>query len=338
MKLIVSILALLAIFAAGAFACAMIWYSDAVHRDGPALTDTVFQVEAGESLARIAGRLEAQGLVSNARLMRLKARLDGTQTAVKAGEFVLPARASLSQVLATLVEGRTLEYRVTVPEGRTTAQALRIIAADPVLTGPMPETAPPEGSLLPDTYLFTRGTSKIAMIERMQAAQNDLVAQLWPARASGIPVATPREALILASVVEKEAGTRDEIDLIAGVFTNRLKRGIPLQSDPTVIYGVSRGEPLYNARGERRTLYRSELDRETAWNTYLIPGLPQTAICNPGRAAIAAVLDPPETEYLFFVADGSGGHAFAATLAEHNRNVAAYRRFEAEEIARERNN
>lgn len=338
MKAFISFLFLLVLLAMGAAAAGWVWFDNAVSRDGPALEETVFEVRSGESLVSVASRLETMGVITDARLMRVKARLEDVETSIKAGEFRLPARASVTRVLETLVEGEAIEYRITIPEGRTTAQALRIVEADPVLTGPLSGPRPEEGALLPDTYLFNRGTSREDMIDRMEAAQVKLLDELWPQRASDIPVSSRQEAVILASVVEKEAGSRDEIDLIAGVFTNRLRRGIPLQSDPTVIYGVSKGEPLYNSRGERRTLYRSELDRETPWNTYRIPGLPATPICNPGRAAIAAVLNPPETDYLFFVADGTGGHAFAETLAEHNRNVAAYRRYEAGEIARERSN
>ena len=338
MKAFFSFLFLLAILAMGAAAAGWVWFDKAVSAQGPAASESVFLVRSGESLVSVAGRLEAAGLIRDARLMRLKARLDGVETDVKAGEFELPAGASIAQILMVLVNGETLQYRITIPEGLTTAQALRIIEADATLEGALPQPAPGEGALLPDTYLFTRGTKRSELVARMKNAREKLLDRLWESRAGDIPVTTRREALILASIVEKEAGNQEEIDLIAGVFTNRLRRGIPLQSDPTVIYGVSKGEPLYNSRGERRTLYRSELDRETPWNTYKIPGLPETAICNPGRAAIAAVLDPPQTEYLFFVADGTGGHAFAKTLAEHNRNVAAYRRFEAREIARERNN
>ena len=163
-----------------------------------------------------------------------------------------------------------------------------------------------------------------------------MLADLWPRRVEGLPISTPEEAVILASVVEKETGIAGERPQIAGLFVTRLKRGMRLESDPTIIYGISRGEPLYNRRGERRTLYRSEIDRKTDWNTYQIDGLPKTPICNPGREAIAAVLNPDETGHIFFVADGKGGHLFAKTLAEHNRNVAAYRKYEREEIQRER--
>jgi len=172
----------------------------------------------------------------------------------------------------------------------------------------------------------------------METAQDDLLERLWAERQSDLPVSTPYEAVILASVVEKETANADERPLIAGLFTGRLKRGMRLESDPTIIYGVSGGEPLYNRQGQRRTLYRSEIDRKTDWNTYQIDGLPKTPICNPGRDAIAAVLNPPTTDYVFFVADGKGGHLFAKTYAEHQRNVAAYRRYEREEIAREREN
>ena len=174
------------------------------------------------------------------------------------------------------------------------------------------------------------------LVERMQKAQSAVLEELWAGRAEDLPIASPEDAVILASIVEKETGVSGERAKIAGLFVTRLKRGMRLESDPTIIYGISKGEPLYNKRGQRRTLYRSEIDRKTDWNTYQIDGLPKTPICNPGREAIAAVLNPDETGHIFFVADGKGGHLFAKTLAEHNRNVAAYRKYEREEIQRER--
>jgi len=200
----------------------------------------------------------------------------------------------------------------------------------------MPTEDIPEGSLLPDTYLFNRGMTRAALVSKMQDAQKKLLDDLWPKRKADIPVATPYEAIILASIVEKETGKVDEQPEIAALFTTRLRKGMRLESDPTIIYGISKGEPLYNAKGQRRTLRRSEIDGKTDWNTYQIDGLPKTPICNPGRGAIEAVLNPPDTEYLFFVADGKGGHLFAKTLKEHNRNVAAYRAYESKEIAKER--
>ena len=193
-----------------------------------------------------------------------------------------------------------------------------------MLTGTVP-IVPAEGTLLPETYLVTRGTSRQEVIDRMQRAQAKLIDDLWDGRAEGLPFTTIAEALVLASIVEKETGKGDERDKAASVFINRLERGMRLQSDPTIIYGITKGQgPL------GRRIRRSEIDRATPWNTYQVDGLPPTPICNPGAAAIAAVLNPAETEYLFFVADGTGGHAFARTNREHERNVRKWRRIQRE--------
>lgn len=332
-----NLIILLAIIGVALLGAAWVWLNKEVAKPGPATHEVIFNIAPGEGLAGIASDLEEQGLIRSAMPLRLQAKLDGTEIAIKAGEYAIPAHASIRDILDQLVEGKVLSYKITLPEGRTTAQLLKVIAADETLTGEMPQTDPPEGSLLPDTYLYARGTTRKDLIERMQRAQEELLARLWPARQKDLPIKTPQEAIILASIVEKETARADERPQIAALFTTRLKKGMRLQSDPTIIYGISKGEPLRNKRGQRRTLYRSEIDRKTDWNTYQIDGLPKTPICNPGRDAIAAVLDPPETEYLFFVADGKGGHLFARTNAEHEANVRAYRRYEREEIARERN-
>lgn len=337
-RALLSLLIVLAIFAAAGAAAGWVWFENEIGRDGPAETETVFTVSPGESLVSVASRLEDEGLVRDARLLRLKARLDGVESDVKAGEFALPPALSAGEILARLVEGRSVQYALTIPEGLTVAQALRVVEANEVLTGPLPDPAPPEGSLLADTYHFTRGETRAAIIKRMQDEQDALMEDLWPGRASDLPVETRRDAIILASVVQREASGKGEYGKVASVFINRLNRPMRLQSDPTVIYGVSQGEPLYNRAGQRRPLLRSELDRDTPWNTYTRDGLPETPIANPGRGAIQAVLNPPETDFLYFVADGTGGHVFARTLAEHNRNVAAYREYERREIARERSN
>lgn len=335
-KGLLSLIIAILILAGALIGAGWIWLGNEVARDGPLPAETIFIVEPGEGLSAIATRLESESLIHSAWVMRLKARLDGTEAALKSGEFILEPRASVGEVLDILVEGKAVMHKITLPEGRTTAQLLHLIENNPVLVGPMPELPVAEGSLLPDTYLFHRGMTRARLIARTAKAQDDLLKELWPKRQEGLPLASPYEAVILASVVEKETGIAQERPEIAGLFTKRMKRGMRLQSDPTTIYGVSQGEPLYNKAGERRTLYRSEIDRKTDWNTYQIDGLPRTPICNPGRDAIAAVLDPPETDYIFFVADGKGGHLFARTLAEHNRNVAAYRKYERGEIARER--
>ncbi|MEM5517250.1 endolytic transglycosylase MltG [Henriciella sp. AS95] len=341
LKAIFVLLIIGVIIGGAALAGGWMWLQNEVAKPGPIIEETNFRVESGDHVGAVAQRLKDQGIISDARAMKLHARISGQEAALKVGEYAIPARASMGAVLDQLVEGDVIQYRITVPEGRTTAQILRLVDAHPDLVGDLPDRDIAEGTLLPDTYIFASDTSKTAIIERMEKAQDDLLAELWPERQDDIPVATPEEAVILASVVEKETAIAEERSLVAGLFTTRLKRGMRLESDPTVIYGVSGGEPLYrtlNGEKVRRTLYRSELNRQTDWNTYQMDGLPKTPICNPGRDAIAAVLNPPQTEYVFFVADGKGGHLFAETLAEHNKNVAAYRAYEREEIARERSN
>lgn len=338
LKGLIAFVFVLAVIAAAAGVGGWIWFNDQIARPGPLQAATEFTIERGEGLASVASRLEADGIVQDRRLLQLKARIDGSETAIKAGSYSIPARVSTVGVLEQLVAGDVIQMRLTVPEGLTTAQILRRIEAADVLTGPMPEREIGEGELLPDTYVFGTGTTRIQFIERMEQAQDELLEELWADRQDGLPISSPYEAVTLASVVEKETGVDGERGKIAGLFVGRLKKGMRLESDPTIIYGVSRGEPLYNRQGQRRTLYRSEIDRKTDWNTYQIDGLPKTPICNPGRDAIAAVLNPPETDYVFFVADGKGGHLFAKTYQEHLRNVAAYREYERREIARERGN
>ena len=336
LKGLLSIIVLILVIGGAAAGAGWVWFQNELNRDGPLSEDATFAVEPGEGLASVAIRLRKDGIVRDAKLIRLKARMDGSETSIKTGEYLIERGASVADVLKTLVDGKGVLHKITLPEGRTTAQLLKIIEADPVLTGDIPAEDIPEGSLLPDTYLFNRGMTRAQLVQKMQDEQKALLDELWPKRDPDIPVQTPYEAVILASIVEKETGLVDEQPEIAALFTTRLKRGMRLESDPTIIYGISKGEPLYNAKGQRRTLRRSEIDRQTDWNTYQIDGLPKTPICNPGRRAIAAVLNPPDTEYIFFVADGKGGHLFAKTLQEHNRNVAAYRAYERKEIARER--
>lgn len=338
LKAVFALILVVAILAGVALGYGWFWLSGEVAKPGPLGQETEFTIERGEGLASVANRLESLGLVSDKRVLRIQARLDDIESDIKAGSYVVPGRASVADILSQFVEGKVIEYRLTIPEGFTTAQVLRRVEAATDLTGDMPERTFDEGVLLPDTYAFGAGTTRTQFLERMETAQDDLLAAIWDTRQADLPISTPQEAVILASVVEKETASADERPLVAGLFVGRLKKGMRLESDPTIIYGVSQGEPLYNRQGQRRTLYRSEIDRKTDWNTYQIDGLPKTPICNPGRDAIAAVLDPPRTDYVFFVADGKGGHLFAETYAEHQKNVAAYRRYERGEITREREN
>lgn len=304
------------------------WLGYQFTAEGPAQEDSIVQLQRGASERAIAAQLEADGLITNADLFLLKRRIDtrleGPQPPLRAGEFAIPARASMAEIVNVLAFGEVIQHPVRVAEGLTSAMVVRIVEASDVLTGEV-ERIPAEGTLLPDTYLVDRGTSRQAVLDRMAAAQTRLLDELWENRQPGLPFSTREEAVNLASIVEKETGIAHERPMVAAVFVNRLRRGMRLQSDPTIIYGITGGEPL--GRGIRR----SELDDTTnPYHTYHIDGLPPTPIANPGRESIAAVLNPPQSDYLFFVADGTGGHAFARTLAEHNRNVARWRQIERE--------
>ena len=223
-----------------------------------------------------------------------------------------------------LVSGKAILHGFTVPEGLTSEQIVARLADDPVLTGEL-GSIPAEGTLLPETYKFSRGTTREQIIDQMRRAQERLIAEIWARRSSDLPIATPAEFVTLASIVEKETGKADERPLVAAVFINRLRQNIRLQSDPTIIYGLFGGK----GKPPERPIFRSDIDKKTPYNTYLIDGLPPGPIANPGRAALEAVANPSRTDDLFFVADGTGGHVFAPTLEEHNRNVEHWRRIEA---------
>ncbi len=274
-------------------------------------------VEEGSTLATVASQLEQQGVIpGSARSYRAMARLFASRDPVQAGEFEIPAGTSGAGVLDILQHGRPVVRLVTIPEGMPSILVQEKLAAIPELTGPAP--LPPEGSVLPDSYDWQKGESRAAVLQRMTAAMEREVDKLWASRKPTCPVATPREAVTLASIVEKETGKPSERRMVAGVYCNRLRVGMKLDADPTVIYPITKGKPL------GRRIRRSELNAITGYNTYREPGLPEGPIANPGRESIAAVLDPAETEALYFVADGTGGHVFARTLAEHQANVAKW--------------
>lgn len=324
LRSIVMFMALLAVLAAASIGVGGYFAYREAAAPGPLAEDTVILLKPGSSVSTIADRLEEAGAVRYPALFVAAVRVRGAQRALKAGEYKIPAGASVLDIIDLLVEGKSILHYVTAVEGQTTAQILRLIAANEALAGDI-ALMPGEGVLLPETYAFTRGETRDGMIRIMMKAQEAVLDELWDGRALDLPFDTRKDAVILASIVEKETGKPDERARIAAVYVNRLKKGMRLESDPTVIYGITAGEPL------GRGLRVSELRKETPYNTYIVPGLPPTPIANPGRAAIEAVLNPAETKDLFFVADGSGGHAFAATLADHNRNVARWRRVEREQ-------
>ena len=284
--------------------------------DGPLDHSVAFIVPEGANLTTVSDKLRDIGAITSPKQFRLRARILGGNTAIKAGEYELPARASESAILSLLTGNDTLNRFVMVPEGMPSIMVYDRLEAQPLLSGPV--SIPAEGSILPNSYAFERGEPRQAVVKRMQAAMQQTLAALWAGRKGDCPVTTPQQALTLASIVEKETGKAAERRLVAGVYCNRLKIGMKLDADPTVIYPITKGKPL------GRRIKRSELDAITGYNTYREPGLPAGPIANPGKLSIAAVLDPAPTKALYFVADGTGGHVFADTLAKHNANVAKW--------------
>ena len=280
---------------------------------GPAAKAQSFVVEEGSSVSGVAGELEKAGLIASAVRFKAGARLLGGNDPVQAGEFEIPARASPASILDLLQHGRPVQRLITVTEGMPSIIVTEKLAGISYLTGPVPQIA--EGSVLPDSYGYKRGETRAAVVRRMQAAMTKTLDALWPKRSYACPIVTREQAVILASIVEKETGKASERPMIAGVYCNRLKINMKLDADPTVIYPVTKGKPL------GRRIRRSELMTDNGYNTYRRPGLPDGPIANPGKESLAAVLNPAATEAIYFVADGTGGHVFAKTFAEHQANV-----------------
>lgn len=304
--------------AGGVFA----WGYRTFHAPAENLEPVTVVIEPGSSLRTIARQLAAEGLVRDERVFAIGTRLDPRHTRLTAGEFRFPAQVSALEIIEKLANHDVVQHTVTVPEGLTSQEIVDLLRGVDDLEGAVTEI-PAEGALLPETYQFTHGATRQMILDRMIKGLADLETTLWPARDPDLPIATWEDALILASIVEKETGVASERGKVAGVFINRLRRGMRLQSDPTVSYGITMGKAAFG-----RSLTKGDLRTPTPYNTYVIPALPPGPICNPGRDAISAVLKPTATKALYFVADGTGGHAFANTLAEHNRNVAKWRRLQ----------
>jgi UPF0755 protein len=311
-------LVMLVILAGG---LALYFGRQAFNEPGPSANGDTFMVKQNSGVQDIADQLERRGLISDARVFRLGVRAYGNDSALKAGEYAIKPQASMRDIMDLLKSGKSVMYSLTIPEGLTVEQALERIAEQDALSGDMPKTAPVEGSLATDTLRFTRGATRQQMVDKLLADQKKLVEDVWQRRAPDLPLASIDDFVTLASIVEKETGRGDERSRVAAVFLNRLAKGMRLQSDPTIIYGlfVGKGKPA------DRPIYQSDIQKPTPYNTYLINGLPPTPIANPGRAALEAVANPSKTDDLYFVADGTGGHVFASTLEEHNQNVARYR-------------
>jgi UPF0755 protein len=292
---------------------------------GPLPQDRVVNIPRGSGMRDIADVLSREGVIDEPWLfiggvLVLKARED-----LKAGEYEFKAHSSLRDVVATIVEGKVVAHQVSLPEGLTSEQVVSRLLQDPVLTGDIKEI-PPEGSLLPDTYNFARGVTREQLIQRMQQAQQRMVREIWDHRSPDLPLKTPEQLVTLASLVEKETGKPDERTRVAAVFVNRLKQKMRLQSDPTIIYGLVGGKGTLG-----RPIMKSEIEQPTPYNTYVIDGLPPGPIANPGRASLEAAANPARTRELYFVADGTGGHVFAETYEQHQKNVARLRSIESDQ-------
>jgi UPF0755 protein len=289
---------------------------------GPARRDQSVLIDKGASLRQAATQLEKAGIIKSAKHFILLARLFGRNASIKAGEYQMPREASAARILSLLQSGDVLLHQVMIATGMSSLQVYERLMADVRLTGDI--SVPVEGSIYPDTYTFTRGEARSDVVKRMQRSMTNIVTALWEKRQPNLPFRTPQEAITLAAIVEKETAKKSELPMVAGVYINRLLKGMKLQADPTVIYPVTKGKPL------GRRILKSELQTHNEYNTYVITGLPVGPITNPGKRAIEAVLHPTKTDHLFFVADGSGGHVFAQTNDEHARNVAKWRRLRAE--------
>lgn len=277
-------------------------------------------IDRGTDLAGIAELLQKAGAISSKWLFIAGVWLSGEQGNLKAGEYLIPARASMRDIMDSMVAGRGILYSITIPEGLTSQQVVDLLSEDDILVGDITEL-PPEGALLPETYKFSRGDTRQNLINRMRRDRDRLVTEIWSRRAKDLPISNADEMVVLASVVEKETSLADERSRVAAVFINRLRLNMRLQSDPTVIYALFGGK----GRPSGFTLSRADLDTPSPFNTYASDGLPPSPIANPGRASLEAVANPSRTRDLFFVADGTGGHAFAESYEEHLRNVARWR-------------
>jgi UPF0755 protein len=325
---VLTALAMLAAFAGVVTIAGWTQLSTYLNQPGPAGEEVTVVLPRGAGVAHIARELADARVIRQPLMFRLAVRVLRRDRELRAGEYAFPAQVTPRGVIGMLSRGETVARRLTVAEGLTVAEIYALLREAEGLTGPLPEP-PAEGSLLPETYFYAFGDSRSSMVRRMQRAMAETLDELWPGRAGHLPLASVEDAVTLASIVDKETALERERELVAAVFINRLKRRMRLQSDPTVIYGLTNGEGRL-----ARELTRRDWQHASAHNTYQIEGLPPTPIANPGRAAIEAVLNPAAVDYLYFVADGSGGHAFARTLREHNVNVAQWRRIRAGEVPR----
>ena len=301
---------------------AMAWLMKEARNPGPLAEDKVVMIAREDDGGSIADQLERAGAIDSAFWFNILTVLDGNRGALKRGEYALKAGMSMNDIENELIAHRVVRYKITIPEGLTSQQIVDRLHEDTVLTGEVTEQ-PREGSLMPDTYYFERGDTRQSILSRMAKIQTKTIDEIWKTRSPDLPIKSPWEMLTLASIVEKETGKTEERPRVAGVFINRLEKHMRLGSDPTIVYGLVLGKGTLG-----RSITRADLNQPTPYNTYIIDGLPPGPICNPGKAALEAVAKPARSKDLYFVADGTGGHAFAETLDQHNKNVAHWRQIE----------
>ena len=305
----------LALTLGGAWLYAGHWYA----APGPLTAEKTVLIAPGLGFRGIAHVLAQQGVIGQPLLYMLRVLMAQQHTALRAGEYAFRPGIAPQEVTKKLMQGAVVMHSMTIPAGLVSDDIRAILAQEPRLTGALPDDIA-EGTVLPETYFFQRGDGRTTVLARMQAHMQATLDKAWQARQPDLPLRTPQEALTLASIVEKETGLPQERGRVAAVFLNRLRRGMKLQADPTTVYGI------FRASGERKAgLAKRDLASASPYNTYVMPGLPPGPITHPSQAAIEAVLHPPESAELYFVATGTGGHVFATTLDEHQRNVAAYR-------------
>jgi UPF0755 protein len=299
---------------------------------GPLTESKILLIKRGTGTAAIASQLQSEGVIESDLIFKINAAFEKSKGSLKAGEYEFTPHISIKEIITMVREGRVYDRKITFREGLTSYQIVGLLNAATDFTGESVINIPAEGSLLPETYHYTGADTRQKILDQMSSAMKKTIEELWPNRSGDLPIKTIEEAIVLASIVEKETGVADERKKVAGVFINRLRRGMPLQSDPTVIYGMTNGALQDEGQGPiGRRLLTKDLQEHTAYNTYMNAGLPPGPIANPGRASIEAVLHPEIHDFIYFVADGTGGHAFGRTLTEHNANVAKWRKIRREQ-------
>ena len=303
-------------------ASAVYWAKNQYQNEGPLKSDISFEVKKGDRFRNVSADLAKQGIISNSVIFNVWARYAKQDENLKFGNYLISSKSSMSEVLALITSGKAINEQITFPEGFTSYQIVERLKSNMELEGEV-GPFPAEGSLAPNTYSYQKGDTRRNILKKMQEMQKDIINEAWISRSNDLPFSNKKEAIIIASIIEKETSRNNELKLVSGVIMNRLKAGIPLGMDSTIVYEFTKGNPK-----NMRSIKQSDIRKNSKFNTRKYPGLPPSAIGNPGKLAIEAALNPEKTDFFYFVADGTGGHAFSKTLKEHNINVAKWRKIE----------